>query len=69
MLLLKYLQFKSKLKWALTNLVALVRWTLFNYRNLWIWLDNPFETSPQPPGPQQLTLDGLHLDSMRGVIR
>jgi hypothetical protein len=31
MLLLKYLQFKSKLGWSFSNLVALLRWNLFTY--------------------------------------
>jgi len=33
-MLLRYLAFKSHLKWALSNLVALLRWNLFSYRNL-----------------------------------
>jgi IS4 transposase len=56
MLLLKYLQFRSRLQWALSNLVALVRWNLFTYRDLWAWLDNPFETPPLAPQPEQLLL-------------
>jgi len=57
MLLLKYLQFRSRLDWALSNLVALVRWNLFTYRDLWAWLDNPFETPPLVPQPEQLLLE------------
>ena len=34
-LILKYLQLCSKLSWSLSNLVALLRWNLFIYRNLW----------------------------------
>ena len=56
MLLLKYLQFRSRLNWALSNLVALLRWNLFTYRDLWTWLDDPFETPPLPPTPEQLLL-------------
>lgn len=48
-LLLKYLQFKSKCAWALSHLVALLRWNLFTYRDLWQWLDRPFDTPPGPP--------------------
>jgi hypothetical protein len=60
-LLLKYLQFKSRLGWALSNLVALVRWNLFTYRDLWTWLDHPYETPPDDgtPRPTQLTLDSI----------
>ena len=32
-LLIKYLQFKSRISWSLSNLVALLRWNLFTYRN------------------------------------
>lgn len=60
-LLLKYLQFKSRLGWALSNLVALVRWNLFTYRDLWKWLDDPYGTPPDEtgPAPLQLTLDSI----------
>lgn len=47
-LLLKYLKFKSKLGWSMSNLVALVRWNLFSYVDLWAWLDNPFGTKDPP---------------------
>jgi hypothetical protein len=56
MLLLKYLQFKSKLGWALSNLVALLRWNLFTYRDLWKWLDDPSGTPPEIGPPEQLLL-------------
>jgi hypothetical protein len=53
-LLLKFLQFRSRRSWALSNLVALLRWNLFTYRNLWEWLDDPFQTPPEPPPDQPL---------------
>jgi len=56
MLVLKYLQFRSRFSWALSNLVALLRWNLFTYRDLWAWLDDPFETPPQEPHAEQLCL-------------
>ena len=61
MLLIKYLQFKSKFGWALSNLVAFLRWNLFTYRDLWEWIDNPFEILPIIPQPVQyvLSLPGL----------
>ena len=55
-LLLKYLQLRSRLNWALSNLVAFLRWNLFTYRNLWTWIDDPFDTPPLIPGPEHLTL-------------
>ena len=60
-LLLKYLQFKSRCAWALSHLVALLRWNLFSYRDLWAWLDHPLDTPPQLPPDPQLILD---LDSI-----
>jgi hypothetical protein len=57
MLLLKYLQFRSTLGWALSNLVALLRWNLFTYRDLWQWIDDPFDTPPDLPPPCQSHLD------------
>ena len=47
MLVLKYLQLRSRLKWSLSNLVALLRLNLFVYRDLWRWLDEPFEPPPE----------------------
>jgi hypothetical protein len=61
MLLLKLLQFSSRLKWALSNLLALLRWNLFTYRDLWTWLNAPFETPPWAPDYEQgwFDLDGI----------
>jgi hypothetical protein len=57
MLLLKYLQFRSRLAWSLSNLVALLRWNLFTYRDLWKWIDEPFGTPPEgPPDPQLILI-------------
>ncbi len=54
--LIKYLQFRSRIKWALSNLVALLRWNLFTYRDLWTWLNKPFETPPLVVGAEQMEL-------------
>ena len=43
MLLLKYLQLRSRFAWSLSNLVALLRMNLFTHRDLWAWLNQPFE--------------------------
>lgn len=53
-LLLKYLKMRSKAGWALSNLVALLRWNLFTYRDLWAWIDKPFETPQAAPQPSQM---------------
>jgi Transposase DDE domain/Domain of unknown function (DUF4372) len=55
-LVLKYLKFRSTLGWSLSNLVAMLRYNLFTYRDLWTWLDNPFETPPIVPDAEQLVL-------------
>ena len=54
-LLIKYLQFKSRCAWALSHLVALLRWNLFSYRDLWAWLERPLDTPPQLPPDSQLS--------------
>jgi hypothetical protein len=48
MLLLKYLQLRASRGWSLANLVAMLRHQLFVYRDLWAWLDRPFEPPPDP---------------------
>lgn len=56
-LLLKYLQFKAKINWSLSNLVALLRMNLFTYRNIWVWLNEPFDTPPERTQGRQLKLN------------
>jgi hypothetical protein len=46
MLVVKYLQLKARFVWSLANLVALLRMNLFTYRDLWAWLEQPFEGPP-----------------------
>jgi hypothetical protein len=46
MLLLRFLKLKSRYSWSLSNLCALIRQQLFVYRDLFKWLDNPFDSSP-----------------------
>lgn len=60
-LLVKYLQFRSRCGWALSHLIALLRWNLFSYRDLWAWLEHPLKTPPQAPPEAQLSfiLDGI----------
>ena len=50
-LLLKYLQMRSRLAWSLSNLIALLRLNLFVHRDLWAWIDEPFTPPPniRPP--------------------
>ena len=55
-LLLKYMQFRAKLNWSLSNLVALLRWNLFSHKDLWAWLDQPYGKREEPPEDKQLLL-------------
>jgi hypothetical protein len=50
MLLLKYLQLRSSFGWSLSNLTALLRQQLFVYRDLYRWLDHPFQAPPALAG-------------------
>lgn len=56
-LLLRYLQLLSQYRWSLSNLVALLRMNLFTHRDLWSWLNRPFDTPPVPYEPEQLVFD------------
>ena len=57
-LLLKFLQLRSTWSWSLSNLAALLRFNLLTYRDLWAWLDDPFQIPPLEPPPPQLELFG-----------
>lgn len=64
MLLIKFLQFRSSINWSLSNLVALLRWNLMSYRNLWLWLDAPFDPPPDNSKFEQTLLPFPDLDSI-----
>lgn len=49
MLVIKFLQLKSKAAWSFSNLTYFLRMNLLVYRDLWEWLDQPFTSPPQPP--------------------
>ncbi len=55
-LILRFLQLRSQFKWSLSNLVALLRMNLFTHRDLWAWLNHPFNVDPVPYEPEQLYL-------------
>jgi IS4 transposase len=57
MLMLKYLQLKSTFSWSLSTLAALLRQQLFFYRDLWAWLNDPFQAPP--------ALAGVHDDAQQ----
>ena len=52
MLLIQSLQIRSTFDWSLSNLVALLRQQLFVCRDLFAWLNNPFQPPP--------ALEGIH---------
>jgi len=56
MLILRFLQLRSQFHWSLSNLVALLRMNLFTHRDLWAWLNKPFDVLPIPYEPEQLRL-------------
>ncbi len=56
MLILRFLQLRSQFNWSLSNLVALLRMNLFTHRDLWAWLNQPFDVLPAPYEPEQLRL-------------
>jgi len=58
MLLLKCLQLQSTWAWSLSTLAALLRFNLLSYRDLWAWLDAPFQVPLVEPQPEQLALLG-----------
>jgi hypothetical protein len=53
MLILRFLQLRSQFHWSLSNLVALLRMNLFTHRDLWAWLNKPFDVLPIPYEPEQ----------------
>jgi len=57
-LLLKILQMRSKIGWSLSNLSAMLRFNLLSYRELWVWLDKPYQSPALGPPGSQLLLFG-----------
>jgi hypothetical protein len=53
-LTLRYLKLRSSFGWALSNLLALLRFNLFAHRDLWPWLSDPFPP-PEVREPAQLS--------------
>lgn len=56
MLLLCWLKWKARYGWSLSNLIALLRQQLFVHRDLWLWLNDPFQGPPGEPEIPQLSL-------------
>jgi len=58
MLMLKILQMRSTFGWSLSNLAAMLRFNLLTYRDLWVWLNQPYQTPALGPPDGQLLLFG-----------
>lgn len=57
-LLLQYLRLRSKSGWSFSNMVAMVRLNLFTRKDMWTWLQKPFDILAQPPNaPLSLPFD------------
>lgn len=61
MLMLSYMRFQSSFGWSLSNLVAMFRWNVFAYKDIWAWLDHPFVSPPPDPENNQPMLPGFNL--------
>jgi hypothetical protein len=71
LLVLKYLQLRARFGWSLSNLAALLRQQLFVYRDLFAWIDEPFQPPPQfAPTPEQIPLfRPTNLDSRKANLK
>jgi hypothetical protein len=56
MLILKFLKLKSTFGWSLSNLIALLRQQLFVHRDLWKWINDPFQSPPDLEPDLQMAL-------------
>jgi len=56
MLILKFLKLRSTFDWSLSNLIALLRQQLFVHRDLWKWINAPFQSPPDPEPDLQMAL-------------
>jgi hypothetical protein len=55
-LVLRYLQLTSRYGWSLSNLIALLRMNLFTHRDMWAWLNKPFDVLPEQYVQERLQL-------------
>ena len=57
MLVLKQLHHLSRAPWSFPDMATMLRLNLFTYRDLRAWLNEPYETPPVVPRPEQLNLN------------
>jgi len=65
-LLLKILKLRSTFAWSMSNLVAMLRFNLFTYRDLWQWINAPFESPPAEIDGMQLSFFSTALGQHTG---
>jgi len=46
-------------RWTREGVYFVTRWNLFSYRNLWEWLNRPFDTPPEPSTQIEFKLDSI----------
>jgi hypothetical protein len=51
-LLIKYMEYKSKYSWSLANLITAFRLYMMIHMDLWDWLDDPRNEKEPPPKPK-----------------
>jgi len=56
MLILRFLQLRSQYGWSFSNLVALLRMNLFTHRDLWAWINQPYDVLPDEYEGEQLRM-------------
>ena len=64
MLVVRYLQLRSTFGWSLSNLIALLRQQLFVYRDLFLWLNDPYHAPPALDDAQMSLALGRNSDSI-----
>ena len=57
MLVIKWLHHLSRAPWSFSTMATMLRLNLFTYRDLRAWLNEPYETPPEIPRPEQLNLN------------
>lgn len=60
MLILRYLKLRAWFHWSLSNLLALLRQQLFVHRDVWLWLNEPFQPPPEVVSQQALLWPESH---------
>jgi hypothetical protein len=60
-------RFRSQFNWSLSNLVAMLRYNLFTYRDLWEWLNKPFNVPALVPVGEQMRLEFNNIGQQNAI--